>query len=132
MNLQITFRQMDPSPALEQRIRELMSRLEKFSAHMLRCQVIVAAPHQHGRQGALFELRIEITVPGEQIVIDRTHPLHHSHEDPYVALRDLFRAARRRLEDYERKQRLDLKGHSRPQQARTDEIVTEEPPLEPL
>jgi ribosomal subunit interface protein len=120
--VQITFRHIEQSPALEERIRKLMLRLEKFSAHILRCHVVVAAPHQHSRQGTIFEFRIEITVPGEQIVIDRTHPLHQSHEDPYVALRDLFRAARRKLEEYERQQRLEVKTHFEPKQGRICEI----------
>jgi ribosomal subunit interface protein len=112
--LQITFRHMEPSPALEERIRKLTSRLEKFSQHILRCQVVIEAPHHHSRQGTLFEFRIEITVPKEEIVIDRSHPLDHSHEDPYVALRDLFRAARRKLEEYERKLRLEVKNPVEP------------------
>jgi len=112
--LQITFRHMEPSSALEQRVRKLMSRLEKISTHILRCHVVVEAPHQHSRQGTLFELRIEITVPEEEIVIDRAHPIDHSHEDPYVALRDLYRAARRKLVEYERIRRQEVKSHAEP------------------
>ena len=109
--LQITFRHMEHSPALEERIRKLMLRLEKFSEHILRCHVVVEVPHQHSRQGRLYKLRIEITVPTEEIVIDRAHPRDHSHEDSYVELRDLFRATRRKLEDYERKRRHQVKTH---------------------
>lgn len=47
------------------------------------------------------------------IAIRHAHPADHAHEDPFVALRDAFRAARRRLEDYERKRR-DVKRHSEP------------------
>jgi uncharacterized linocin/CFP29 family protein len=88
--------------------------LEKFNAHILRCQVVVESPHQHSRQGTPFEFRIEITVSEEEIVIDRVHPLDQSHQDPYVELRDLFRAARRKLEDYERKCRHEVKAHVEP------------------
>jgi ribosomal subunit interface protein len=112
--LQITFRHMEQSPALEERIRKLMLRLEKFSAHILRCHVVVDLPHKHSRQGAPFGFRIEITVPEEEMVIDRVHPLDQSHEDPYIELRDLFRAARRRLEDYERKRKHEAKTHVEP------------------
>ena len=107
--LQITFRHMEPSPALEERIRKLMGRLEKFSAHVLHCHVVVEEPHQHGRQGSLFEFRIEITVPEEKIVVARTHDLDHAHENAYVSLRDAFRIVRRKLEDYERRHRQEIK-----------------------
>jgi ribosome-associated translation inhibitor RaiA len=109
--LQITFRHMDPSPALESRIRQLASKLEKFSAQIVRCHVIVEPPAHHPHQGFLYDFRIDITVPGEEIAIRHAHPADHAHEDPYVALRDAFRAARRMLEDYERKRRRDVKTH---------------------
>ena len=110
--LQITFRHMDPSPALETRIRELATRLEKFSEHIMRCHVIVEPPAHHKHQGFLYDFRVDITLPGEEIAIRHAHPADHAHEDPYVALRDAFRAARRKLEDYERKRRRDVKSHS--------------------
>jgi ribosomal subunit interface protein len=102
---------MSPSPALESRIRELAMRLERFSQHITRCHVIVTVAH-HKEQGELYDFHIDITVPGEEIAIRRASPADHSHEDPYVALRDAFRAARRKLEDYERKRRGDVKTHT--------------------
>jgi len=109
--LQVTFRHMDPSPALEARIRELAQRLEKFSGQIMRCHVIVEAPHQHQQQGKLFAVRIDLTVPGREIAIGQGQPADHSHEDPYVALRDAFRAARRKLQDYERERYQQVKSH---------------------
>jgi cold shock CspA family protein/ribosome-associated translation inhibitor RaiA len=102
---------MDPSPALEARIRELAERLDHFSDQIMRCHVTVEAPHHHQQQGSLFEVRLDITVPGREIAIRRSHPATHAHEDPYVALRDAFRAARRKLEDYQRQHRHDVKTH---------------------
>jgi len=112
--LQITFRHTEPSAALEARIRELAARLERFSANIMRCHVIVEPPAHHQHQGFLYDFRIDITLPDEEIAIRHAHPADHAHEDPYVALRDAFRAARRRLEDYERKRRGDVKRHSQP------------------
>lgn len=111
--LQITFRHMDSSPALEARIRELASRLEKFSAHITRCHVLLEPPAHHQHQGVLYDFTIDITLPDEEIAIRHARPGDHSHEDPYVALRDAFRAARRKIEDYERKHRHDVKSHTR-------------------
>ena len=109
--LQIVLRHMESSPALEARIRALAERLDRFSAHIMRCHVTVEAPHQHQHQGNLFDVKIDITLPNAQISIQRAHPRDHAHEDPYVALRDAFRAARRKLQDYEREQRRDVKTH---------------------
>jgi ribosome-associated translation inhibitor RaiA len=120
--LQITFRHTDPSPALEARIRKLAARLEKFSAQIVRCHVIVEPASHHQHQGGLHDFHIDITLPDAEIAIRRAHPANHTHEDPYVALRDAFRAARRKLEDYERKRRLDVKSHVDPAHGRICEL----------
>jgi len=59
--LQVTFRHMDPSPALEARTRSLAERLDKFSPQIMRCHVIVEAPHKHQHQRRLFDVRIDVT-----------------------------------------------------------------------
>jgi ribosome-associated translation inhibitor RaiA len=112
--LQITFRHMSPSPALEARIHKLASKLDRFSEHIRGCHVVVEPPAHHQHQGFLYDFSIDITLPDEQIAIRHAHPADHAHEDPYVALRDAFRAARRKLQDYERKRRGDVKAHSQP------------------
>lgn len=110
--LQITFRHMDPSPALEARIRKLVERLEKFSSQITSSHIIVELPAHHQRQGNLYDFRVNIRLPDEEIAISRARPASQDHEDPYVALRDAFRAARRKLQDYERKRRGDVKNHT--------------------
>ena len=110
--LQITFRHMETSPAMEARIRAMAAKLDRFSTHILRCHVTVEFPHQHHQQGNLFEVKIDITVPDAEIAIQRARPNAQAHQDPYVALRDAFRAARRKLQDYERRHRLETKTHA--------------------
>jgi len=110
--LQITFRDLEPSPALETRIRELVQRLEKFSAQIVRCHVIVESGHGHGHQGHLYEVHFQITTPGGSIIVNREHRERQSHEDVHVALRDAYRAVRRRLQDHERRRRREVKHHA--------------------
>lgn len=103
--MQITFRHMDPSPALEQKIRELGQRLERFHSRIMRCQVIVESPHRHHRQGRLFEVHIHVTVPTGEYVARQEHRHRQSHEDVHVALRDAFDAMKRQLEGHEHARR---------------------------
>lgn len=112
MPLQITLRHMESSAAVEARIRHLAAELEQFSAHIMHFHVVVSAPHHHHRQGNLFDVRLDITVPGAQIAINTENRGSHAHEDVYVALRDAFKAARRKLQDYERERRGDVKTHA--------------------
>lgn len=97
--LRITFRNMDPSPALEARIRDCAARLEDLGARITSCHVTVASNHRHQQKGRIFQVRIDLTVPGAGIAISREPELDHSHEDARVAIRDAFDAARRKLLD---------------------------------
>lgn len=101
--LQVTFKGMESSPALEARIREKAARLEHFERDILRCHVTIEAPHHHHRTGRIFRARVEVFVPRGEIVVTRERPQDHAHEDPYVAVRDAFDAAVRQLEDHVRK-----------------------------
>lgn len=109
--LQIAFHGVDPSPAVEAKIRERVDRLEQFYDRIVSCRVVVEAPHRHGHQGKLYRVKVLIGVPGRDIDAGHTGPKDHAHEDVYVAIRDAFDAAARRLEDHARKQRGDVKTH---------------------
>jgi ribosome-associated translation inhibitor RaiA len=109
--LQITFRHMPPSRIFEDRIRELAGRLEKFSSKIGHCHVVVEQPHQSATQGGLFDVHIAVSVPGSVIVVRRSHATDPKHEDAYVALRDAFDTAKRRLQEYERMARGEVKTH---------------------
>lgn len=100
---QISFKGFRPSHTLRKRVEERIGRLEQFHDRITSCRVIVEAPHRHGRLGQLYHVRIDITVPKGEIVVNREPELNHAHEDANVAVRDAFDAAQRRLEDYVRK-----------------------------
>jgi ribosomal subunit interface protein len=103
--LQITVRDMEHSPALDERIRAKVEKLERVYSPLMGCRVVAEAPHKHKHQGKHFAVRLDITVPGREIVVNHEH-----HEDIYVALRDAFDAAKRQLEDYAAKRRGDVKN----------------------
>ncbi|MEW6313727.1 MAG: ribosome-associated translation inhibitor RaiA [Pseudomonadota bacterium] len=107
LSLQITTRDIPHSEALENHIRQKTEKLEAFYPHIISCRVVVEVPHKHKHQGKLFNVRLDITVPGSELVVNR-----EADEDVYVALRDAFGAAKRQLEDYVRRQRGDTKMHA--------------------
>jgi len=121
--LQITFRDMPPSEALETAIREKAGKLEQFYDHIMGCRVVVEAPHQHHRKGKLYRVRIDLTVPGAELVVNRSPADHHAHEDAYVAVRDAFDAARRQLDGLVARQRGEVKNHEAPPYGRVVNLV---------
>jgi cold shock CspA family protein/ribosome-associated translation inhibitor RaiA len=110
--LQIIFKGVDRSDAIEASIRQHAARLDQFHERIMRCHVVVEEPQHRRRKGNLFRLRIDLTVPGHEIVVNHDPGLDHAHEDMGVAIRDAFKAAARQLEDYARRQRGDVKMHA--------------------
>ena len=115
--IQISFRNMHRSEAVEQAIVERAEKLERYYDRIMGCRVIVETRHRR-HQGDLYHLRIDLTLPGHEIVVGREPSLHHASEDVYVAVRDAFDAARRRLEDYARRRDQRVKVHASPPRGR--------------
>jgi ribosomal subunit interface protein len=112
--LELSFRNMDASEAVEGKVRERVDKLETYFGRINSCRVVIEAPHRHHHKGKVFHVRIEIGVPGNTIIVDRDPGQHHAHEDVYVAVRDAFDAARRQLEDHARKSAGRTKTHEVP------------------
>jgi ribosomal subunit interface protein len=123
--LQITFRNLDTSPAVEAKIRERVEELEQFYDRITSCRVVIEVPNRHHREGRLYHIRVDLKVPGREIVVKRDPSEHHAHEDIYVAVRDCFDAVRRQLEDHVRRQRGNIKAHEAPDHGRIANLIAE-------
>src|SRR5690606_1538920 len=97
--LEITFRNLGRSEAIEAAARERALELERFVPEIVSCRVTIEAPHRRKRKGKLYRVLVDVRVPGAEIVAGRDPDKDQSHEDVYVAMRDAFDAARRQLED---------------------------------
>ena len=124
--LQITFRNMESSEVMEANIRDMAEKLDRFYNQTISCRVVVEAQHRHHGQGNLYNVHIEVAVPGASLVASREPDLHHEHEDASVAIRDAFDAIRHQLKDYARRQRGDIKAHAIPPHGRISELHPEE------
>jgi cold shock CspA family protein len=126
---QITFRNMDHSDKVESLIREKIASLDKYYKHIMNCRVMVEVPHRHRVEAPNYHVRVDLTVPGGEIVVAREPSLHsgvqdvegeeacksmeveQSHKHLEVAIKGAFDAARRKLQDFARSQRADVKTH---------------------
>jgi ribosome-associated translation inhibitor RaiA len=98
--IKIRFQGTERSEAVEGRVRERVERLERLCDRVTNCRVVIETPHRHQHKGRIFEVRIQLDVPGREIVVDRDGRNDPAHEDVYVALRDAFDAAERRLASF--------------------------------
>jgi ribosomal subunit interface protein len=120
--LEITYRNVDPSAALEDNVREHAQKLDRFFDHIMSCRVMVEAPHHHHQKGNLYHVRVDVTVPSGEIVVNRENDLHHSYEDPYVAIRDAFDKMARQLEEWSDRRQRQVKTHEIPPHGRISEL----------
>ena len=127
--VQITFRNIPASEAMAARVQEEAEKLNEFYNRITSCRVVIEAPHRHHRLGEQVHVRIELGVPGRELVVRHEPSLHSAsqrrgeeewekhleaspqHKDTGVAIRDAFKAARRQLQDYARRQRGQVKAH---------------------
>ena len=96
--LDLAFRNMDPSDSVAERVREKAVKLSQYCDRIHGCRVVVEAPHRHHHKGKIYKVSVEIDVPGQRLVVNRSPGKKQAHEDVYVAIRDAFNDARRLLE----------------------------------
>lgn len=96
-NVQITYRDFDPPQFADERIRERIVRLENIFPRVTACRVVAESPHRRHRKGKLYAFRIDLTVPGGELSVNRTQNDKHAHEDFFVAMRDAFNAMEQQL-----------------------------------
>lgn len=111
--LQIAFHNIDRTDELEALIEERMAWLEQISNRITSCHVMVEAPHRHHRRGNGYHVRIDLSLPGGEIVVHRGPSQDAPLRDLPTTIRDAFDVARRQLDDHVGRQRNGGKNHDR-------------------
>jgi ribosomal subunit interface protein len=109
--IQITFRSVDPSPAVEDYVRRRAAKLETFSNRITRCHVTIEAlsgRHDHSQP---YRVRVELKMPGAELVVgdhSKTRPVT---QDVYAVIDDTFDDAGRVVQEHVQRTRRDTKTH---------------------
>src|SRR5580692_484442 len=111
--IQVTFRDMGSSDAVEAYIRDRAQKLDTFSSRITNCRVAIHSPHRHHQTGRHYRVRVDLVVPGGEIVVSHAPDEDPSNTDAYSAIDEAFERLSRRLEDYVRRQRGDVKPHDK-------------------
>jgi ribosome-associated translation inhibitor RaiA len=129
LSLQITFRNMKPSAEIEEWILAEAEKLETFYHRIVNCRVAIEVPHRHQKKGKPLHIRIDVNLPGKEIVIRREPAAIHltamnreaasssaalnnqRHTDLELIIHDAFKAAGRRIQDFARRRRGEVKKH---------------------
>ncbi len=103
--LRITMRDLPPSEAIEGHVRQHAEKLEKLCTRLTACHVTIASPHRHKTHGKHFHVRIDLAVPGGELVVDQDRADNKEHENAYAAVDAAFHGAERVLRDHQGRQR---------------------------
>lgn len=106
--VEVIFRGMETSTAVEAAVTSWAQRLGRFHQRIQRCRVWIDLPHRHHRHGDRFQVKLVVAIPGDEIVVAPKH----GHADVYLALADAFIAARRQLHEHACIQRGEVKHHA--------------------
>ena len=123
---EISFRNLEPSPVMRERIEGEIDKLEEFFDRIIGCRVMMEMRHKRRKVGNTYRVRIDVTVPGKELVVSRDPPGREAHVDPYLAIEDAFRAMCRLLQDHARRMRGQTKAHESPPRGQIAELLSYE------
>lgn len=123
IDLKIQFLGFAESEAISAAVWDHVESLEKISDKIMSCHVVISRPHRKQHQGNIFHVKLRLHMPGADIIIDKDPGKNHAHEDVYVAIRDAFLAARRKVEDFVRIRSGNVKEKIRPMHAKIIRIL---------
>ena len=116
--LQTTYRHFPRSRALDALIQDEADKLQHFFNRITSCLVLIEWAEHPQRRNAPFHVRIELRVPGEELVVNRSPDVHATllasdvprssktaevdaaKNDAALTVRRAFREAGRQLQDY--------------------------------
>ena len=124
--LQITFRHEERSDAAETRIRERAAKLDRLYEDIISCRVVVDVPQLRHRKGRIYQVQVDITVPGRELVVNREPLLNHAHEDLTVAIDDAFEAMERQLKEHSRALQGEVKQDVKPDRGTVNSLFPKE------
>ena len=102
----VTFRGTESSPALRAHVVEHARRLERFADDIRSCRVVV------GQAGDRFDVHAHLLMRGRTIEAASLPSSTTRNDDAYVAVTEAFDVLRRRVEDYVRRRRGDVKARA--------------------
>lgn len=97
----LSFRNMDKPMGMEERVQEKVGQLERLHSNITDCRVMIERRNHRHWKGDLFQVCIDVSVPGATIVVNHTPPQDSAQEPLSATIHHAFDEMRRRLEEHE-------------------------------
>lgn len=102
--LQIAARGVELDDVTETLIRQYADKFDHYYDRIMGIRVMVEVPQRRMGEPIMYNVRFDITVPGGEVLVKR-----QANPELRTAVQRAFEAARRRLQDYARRQRGEVK-----------------------
>lgn len=113
--LELSFRGVDQTDAIETYVRQQIRRLERFYDRIVACRVAIEKPQQHQGAGSAYRVRVELSIPqAQELVVSKEPGQEPQHRDLHGVIGDAFAALERQLKRAVAKQRYEVKTHDEP------------------
>lgn len=113
--LRITCKGIPLNDSIRARIQERFGTLDRYFNRITGCSILIEVTNPRRHTGRVYSVRVDMAVPRGELAVTR-----QSGESLPVALREAFRAARRRLQDHARLLR-EPRGAQLPSRTRLQE-----------
>jgi cold shock CspA family protein/ribosome-associated translation inhibitor RaiA len=123
--LQIAFHNLPHSKVIESAIEEAAARLEAYHDRITSCHVVVDQPHRHHKEGNLFQVRIDLKMPGSELVVKREISGSLTSGDLLTVIQAAFDEMQQRMEESVNRRRGFVKTHENPARARVVRLFPE-------
>jgi ribosome-associated translation inhibitor RaiA len=110
--IQVAFHGLDHSAAIEQKVREAVDGLTKFTGDIQKVRVAIEMPHRHHQHGNSYSVTFQLAVPGKTIVVSEESKAGDAYLSVEQALHGAVESARRALEEWARIRRREVKTHN--------------------
>ena len=95
--LQVVYRGIEYSKAVDRNIRKNVTKLERYCDKITGCRIVIDVPHNNHKKGKQYHITIDVSVPNGEIVANNLQHDNAAHENIYAAIRDAFNATQRQL-----------------------------------
>jgi len=123
---EVAFRNVEPTDELKARILEGIRSLEEVHEGIISCRVMVEDTAPGRTSGKLHHVRLDITVPRNEVVINRNPPANPTSNDLPQAVNEAFDKARRQLLELKRIQKGEVKTTGLPPHGRVVKLLVDD------
>ncbi|MFO0888549.1 MAG: HPF/RaiA family ribosome-associated protein [Isosphaeraceae bacterium] len=123
--LQVSFHNLPHSHLVESAVREAVARLEGLYDRIISCRVVIDQPHRHHRQGNPVQVKIDLKVPGSELVVKREPAEVLASDDLVGVIHEAFEDLQRQLEGFVNRRRRFVKNHEGPPHAKVARVLPE-------